>query len=74
MLLREFNQNYGMEKKLVIYGSAELYKREVAEANHLGIPSVNCDADLLISKAEALLCDYRTGCGEMTEKADAAKG
>jgi McrBC 5-methylcytosine restriction system component len=70
--LSELNRRHIMDNKLVIYDSAELYKREVIEANHNGIPVANCDGMNLISLAGKLLKDYKIEKGEAFIEADKA--
>lgn len=72
MYLRDFNQKYLMEKKLVIFHSAELFKREIAEFNHDGIPSVNCDGQYILSLAKAMLKAYKLDNEELFSEADSS--
>lgn len=70
MILAEFNQKYGMQKKIVIHNSPELYKREVTDGVRAGVPSVNCEGQTLAELACSLLRDDKIARGEFMETAD----
>ncbi|MGN0438047.1 MAG: hypothetical protein ACI4F4_05935 [Lachnospiraceae bacterium] len=74
MTLQELNKTYGMQKKLVLYHSAEIYKRECAASARKGIPTVNCEGQYLTDFARMILKEYRIGRGEYFEEVEKATG
>ena len=72
MTLQEFNKSYGIQKKLVIYHSDELYKRETAMGAKAGVASVNCEGQHLLAFARVKLREYKIGLGEHFDEVDSS--
>lgn len=70
MQLSTFNKKYGMQKKVVVCHSPELFKREVTAHVRMGVPAINCEGYAFTELVSTLLREYKTGQGEYYEEAE----